>query len=459
MNEILIPIIEEQPKKNWKKAAGILTVCFLVVLCISGIIYIVYNTPERRVMQGFGHLAKEIEELRSESNGLQSESDVLQGENDGLQSGGLQVSTKFNVSGDGLPNTIGVDTILLMESEGQSIQEENVQRENAQAENVQKEDIYNRYKISADSKLSVMNNELAAVSLYIDEQEGLIQAALPDFWDGHLELTQDNLDSQYNQSVIADHWGTVPENGISLHLLTKQFISQQFLEGMTVEEIGEMTVSEMGDRTAEEIGDVVVGAMQGKPGQYKCRQYRVWFPEPGITAEIALDRKNYIREIVLPEPWKIMEVESDMGTSVLPEMIYVESAHARLLGERRSIDDIGVSIDMRTESEKWNWLTVTSSKKGLLQVGLRLEGKITCEGNKGNDTAVSFELSKLTISVDGLGEYRVTGTVNAGGLTEQLQPLTGEAVAITELPEETYLEIEENIRKEIEKWQKTYPAF
>lgn len=450
---ISIPIIEEPPRKNWKKAAGILTACFLMVLCIAGIIYIVYNTPERRVMRGFGHLAEEIEELRSESNGLQGESEGLQGERDGLQGensspqgNGVQVSTKFNVSGEGLPNTIGVDTVLLIALEEQSVQdddvpkdnvrEKNVQKEDTREEDIREEDTYDGYRVSADTKFSVMNNELATVSFYIDEQEDLIQAALPDFWDGHLELAQDNLDRQYNKSVLADYWGMVPENGISLHLLTKRLVPQQFLEGMTVEEIGDVIVEE----------------------KYKCKQYRVWFPEPGITAEIALDRKNYIREIVLSEPWKIAEAESDMGTSVLPELICVESARFMLSGERHSIDDIGVSIDMRIESEKWNWLTVASSEKGLLQADLRLEGKVTCGGKGRNDAAVSFELSKLTISVDGLGEYLVTGTASADGLAKQPRSLSGEAVTITEFPEETYLEIQENIRKEIEKWQKTYSA-
>lgn len=440
MDEILIPILEEQPGKNWKKAAGILTVCFLMVLCISGIIYIVYNTPERRVMRGFGHLAEEIKELQSESNSLQ-------GESDGLQSSGLQVSTKLNVSGDGLPNTIGVDAILLMELEEQGL---NVPEQNVQEKNTRKEDVYDEYRIFIDNKFSVMNNELATVSLYLDEWEDLIQAALPDFWDGRLELALDNLDSQYNKSVIADYWGTVPENGISLHLPTKRFSMQQLLEGMRVEEIGETTV--------EEKGDVVVGAIE-KARKYKCKQYRVWFPEPGITAEIALDRKNYIRKIVLLEPWKIAEAESDMGTSIYPEMICVENAQFMLLGERHSIDDIGVSIGTRIESEKWSWLNVTSSEKGLLQADLQMEGKVTC-GEKGRiDAPVSFEVSRLTISVDNIGEYLVTGTASAGRLVEQPWPLTGEAVAITELSEETYLEIEENIRREIEKWQKTYSAF
>lgn len=442
MDEILVPVLEEQPGKNWKKAAGILTVGFLMVLCISGIIYIVYNTPERRVMRGFGHLAEEIGELQSESN-------ILQGESDSLQSSGLQVSAKLNVSGDGLPNTIGVDTILLIgrEEPGRNIQEQNVQGENIQEHSIQEENIYNGYRISADTKFSVMNNELATVSLYIDEQEGLIQAAMPDFWDGHLELAQDNLDSQYNKSVIADYWGTVPENGISLHLPTKRLTVRQLLDGMTVEEMGDVMV--------EETEDITVGTVAKKPRRYKCRQYRVWFPELGITAEIALDRKNYIRKIVLSEPWKIAEAEPDMRASVLPEMICVESAQFKLLGERYSIDDISVSVDMRIESEKWNWLTVTSFEKGLLQADLQLEGKVIC-GEKGrNDAAVSLELSELILLVDGLEEYRVTGTASVDRLAGQPRPLTGEAVAITELREETYLEIEENIRKEMEKWEKT----
>ena len=435
MNEILIPVIEERPGKNWKKAAGILTVCFLMVLCIFGIIYIVYNTPERRIMRGFGHLAEEIKELKDKSNSSQDGGNGLQEESAGLQSGGLQVSTKFNVSGEGLPNTIGVDTILMVEPEEQG-----------------------RNRISADTKFSVMNNELASVNLYIDEREDLIQAALPDFWDGHLELDQDNLDSQYNKSVIANYWGTVPENGISLHLPAKRLTMQQLLDGMTVEETGNVTVEETGDATVGEVKNVTIGTVAGRTRQYKCKQYQVWFPELGITAEIALDRKNYIRKIVLPESWKIVEAESDKGTSVLPEMICIESAQFTLFGERHSIDDIGISIGIRIESEKWNWLTVASSEKGLLQADLQLEGKIIC-GEKGrNDAAVSFELSELTLLVDDLGEYRITGTASAGRLAMHPQPLTGEAVVITELPEETYLEIEENIREEIEKWQKTYSS-
>lgn len=458
MNEISIPVIEEQPKRNWKKAAYILTACFLMVLCISGIIYIAYNTPERRVMRGFGHLAEEIEKLQGEGNGLQDE-------NNGPQSSGVQISTRFNVSGDSLPNTIGVDIILLIEREEQGQneqngQEENIDEDNIHAENAQKEDVYDKYKASVETKFSVMNNELATLSLYIDERKDLIQAALPDFWDGHLELTQDNLDGQYNKSVIADYWGSVPENGISLHLLTKRFSVQQLLDGMVVEEIGDVVAEEKCDVTVEKVENgMIAGTEGGKTRQYKCKQYRVWFPEPGITAEIALDRKNYIREIVLTESWQITETESDIRTGVLPEMICVESAQFRLLGERRSIDDISVSIDTRIESEKWNWLTVTSSEKGLLQADLQLEGKVIY-GEKGrNDTAVSFELSELTISVDDLGEYLVTGTASMGWLMGQPQPLTGEAVTIIELQEETYLEIEENIRKEIEKWQKTYSIF
>lgn len=452
MNEILIPVLEEPPRKNWKKTAGILTVCCLMVLCISGIMYIVYNTPERRIMRGFVHLAEEIEKIQSEDSSLQGEGSGSMDESNVLQSSGLQVSAKLNVSGENLPNTIGVDTILLIELEeqGRNIQEQNGQGENIQEQSIQEEDIYNGYRISADTKFSVVNNELAIIRFYIDEREDLIQIALPDFWDGHLELTQDNLDSQYNKSVIADYWGTVPENGISLHLPTKRLTTKQLLNGMIVEEIGDVTVEKTEDK------DMTAGTVTEMTRRYKCKQYKVWFPEFGITTEIALDRKNYIREIILSEPRKIVEGKSDMGTGVLPEMICVESAQLMMLGERHSIDDISVSAGIRIESEKWNWLTATSFEKGLLQADLELEGKVICKEKGRNDKAVSFELSELTISVDDLGEYRVTGTTSTDRPAILPQPLTGEAVAITELPEETYLEIEENIRKEIEKWQKTY---
>ena len=408
---------EVKLNKRQLKAAGILAVCFLIGLCIAGIMHAIYNTPEKRVIKGLTYLEEEIGELREDMGNE------------------LQISTIFNVSGDKLPATIGVDTVLQIE--GQNTQT-------------------GQCKALADTRFSVMNNELAKLRLYIDEKEGIIQAALPDIWDGYLEFEQDHLDTQYNQSVIADYFGTIPENGLSLHLpgsiLQIVSQSQSVLRKLIEDE----------DLAVEEIGNVTIQA-EGGTHRYKCRKYRIYFSEPEITIEAALDRKNHIREMVLSESWDITEQPlssngdqmlpgqgQNLQTGILPEMIRIENSQIALLGERRSIDDMNVNYRICTESEKWSWLTEASADKDLLQADLQLDARVICGQG---DTVVTVELPKLTILVDGLGEYRVMGVVNADRQSVQVEALTGEASSITEMSEETYLEIEERIEKEIEKWQ------
>lgn len=430
LGEIQIPEIEEKKHWNrkWKMAAGILAGCIVVFAAAAIIFARLYFTEERALFKAFQSLEEEIQERqtlweRASGNGAE----------DSLNR--IKLTTVCNLSGEELPFTLGVDTILLRDAGAR--------------------------RMKAGTEFSIMNNKLVEWNLYGEDKT--LSMALPGFFEQNLVFGAERIDIQYNESLLAEKFGDLEDCAISIDLFpAKRLLPwmrylENWQEGISVEKM-------------EELIDLNVPEKDNR--QYRCSQYRLtiskdWLNErisgKAVIAEIprdivvviAIEEKNdRIVRILLDEPFVLcMEknkrrIEMEATGSIC------------FLGESRGIDDIVVSM----ESE------IPLAALGLNERFLEVFGKDSAEEKirmqssiellyDENDTSVTANLHKLTVSVDMLGTYKMTGEAVLEPLREDIEPPEGENIRLFEMTEEEYQDLTKQIMQKIWRWMKAYSIF
>lgn len=468
LGEIKIPEIEEKKHWNrkWKMAAGILAGCIVVILAAAIVFIRLYFTEERALLKAFRNLSEEIQErqaLWEEASG--------NGAADSLDQ--IRLTTVCNLSGEELPFTLGVDTTLLRDADAR--------------------------RMKADTEFSVMNNKLVELNLYGEDRT--LCVGLPDLFEQNLVFDTEQIDVQYNASLFAEKFGALEGHAISIDLFPAQgFLSwMQYLEnwqeGISMEKL-------------EELIDINVPERENR--KYRCSQYRLtiskdWVngriaeirtaaeeqaaaeekagtaagaeaEENGITADpgkekeaeitgaitrdiivtIAVEEKNdRIVRISLEEPIAaaIGEKEREIELEVSGDICF--------LGEDRSIDDIVVSMESEVPLtvlglDEW-LLTVFGSKDGTEdKIEMQLRAELLYDEN---DTSVTADLHKLTVSVDRFGTYKLTGEAVLMPLQEAIEPPAGETIRLFEITEEEYQDLEQQIMQKVWRWMKAYSIF
>lgn len=468
LGEIQIPEIEEKKQWNrkWKMAAGILAGCIVVILAAAIVFARLYLTEERALLKALRNLSEEIQErqaLWEEASG--------NGAADRLNQ--VKLTTVCNLSGEELPFTLGVDTILLRDADAR--------------------------RMKADTEFSVMNNKLVELNLYGEDRT--LCVGLPDFFEQNLVFDSEQIDVQYNASLLAEKFGALEGHAISIDL----FPAQSFLPWMQYLKSWQEGISM---EKLKEVIDINVPERENR--KYRCSQYRLtiskdWMngriaeiraaaeeqataeekagtaagveaEENGITAEpgkekeaevtgaitrdiiviIAVEEKNdRIVRISLEEPVAVSVGEKE-------QKIEIEvSGDICFLGEGRSIDDIVVSMESEVPLtvlglDEW-LLTVFGSKDGTEdKIEMQLRAELLYDEN---DTSVTADLHKLTVSVDRFGTYKLTGEAVLMPLQEAIEPPAGEAVRLFEMTEEEYQDLEQQIMRKIWRWMKAYSIF
>lgn len=439
LGEIQIPEIEEKKRWNpkWKIAAGILAGCIVVFAAVAIVFVRLYFTEERALLKALGNLAAEMRErqaLWEEASG--------NGPEDSLNR--IKLTTVCNLSGDELPFTLGVDTVLLRDADAR--------------------------RMKAGTEFSVMNNKLVELDLYGEGRS--LSVGLPGFFEQNLVFDTERIDIQYNASLLAEKFGTLDDRAISIdlfpayRLLSWMPYLEDWQDGIHMEKL-------------EELIDINVPERENM--KYRCSQYRLtiskdWINDRMAEIKAAVAEEAEIMAEIMQDIVVIIAVEEKNDRIVrisLEEPIAVSAGTKEhkieiettgnicFLGEDRSIDDIVVSVESEIPLtalglDEW-LLAVFGNKDGTEdKIEMQLRAELLYDEN---DTSVTADLHKLTVSVDRIGTYKLTGEAVLAPLREAIEPPAGESIRLFEMTEGEYQDLQQQILKKVWRWMKAYSIF
>lgn len=444
--EIRIPEIEEKKHGKRKAAAGII-IAGIVLFILIGFFWVkAYYAEERALIKGILNLAGEMEErqqLWEEASGNSFDDPF----------GTMKMTTVFNVSSEELPVTLGVDTILLRDADMRMMQ--------------------------ASTAVSIMNNQLA--ELTIVGQDDTLTVSLPAFFRQNLVFDAERIDRQYNESILAEKFGRLENTELSIELFPedlkkiwdKYYVNlMRGLKDIETDGIREIEIEKLET-------PLVLNVPEKDDRQYQCSQYRVSIPyhtaggndrsmslkeEPGSVgaAEGTEKTDNVALLIAVDENDRIVQITPEESLSVTMSYkgndINVNlTGNVCFLGEERSIDDIVVNMQLELPLEVPEFaeklLSVfgngTADEKDVIAIQAGAE-VIYNE----NDSSVTTDLNKLTVKVDRIGSFKVTGTIVTEPLHEPIKVPEGEPIRIFEISEEQYQDLELQIMRRIGRWLK-----
>ncbi|MCM1143867.1 MAG: hypothetical protein NC318_07810 [Blautia sp.] len=436
--QISIPEIQEKShkKRNGLIIASVAAGCILAVLLSGIFLFRIYNTAERRILRGFQRLAGEVIEQQVLLNKT--------GE-DTAKPGAMKLETTLNLSSEELPITLGVDTVLLRDTDAR--------------------------RMRADTALSVMNRKLVQIQTYGEEET--LTFRLPDFFDQNLAFDTRRIDSQYNQSLFAEKFGEVDMPETSLQLFPEQEWSgeklqkvwKNFLEDWKESLKSEDTLPEIQVEMVEE--EIEVNIPGNSDRQYLCSQYLVTIPkewsrrlaldeakvrlEQDIALLVAMDRHSRIICLSLKKPLSLM-VETENG-----EKLVELEADISFLGEERSIDDmiigVGLEIPVTYPGAERSWRGLLPGRGNAAvkehRVALRAETELVFTEN---NMCIVMEPNQITAVLDDEDLFKVTGRVVWEPLREGIEPLEGETIRLFEITEAQYEDLERQLSRKLRKW-------
>ncbi len=438
-NQIYIPQIEEKPHKNTKIVVAVILGCIAVftAIVVTGVMVVrAYNSDERKFMKGFVNLANEINERRQLWEAATGESLA-----DG--SGSLQTEMTINMSGDELPFTLGFDMSVLKDNSTR--------------------------KIKSDAVFSVMNNDLIGYTIYGDDKR--IMLSVPDIWRQNLEFSPNHIDRQYNESLFAEEFGSIETEDISIDFFSENednLMSAGFNDWL--EEVLEFS-QDMKNSSAGSAQGISVEKLDGTVNvsfpeiddrQYECREYRMVISQEWIesiqdsevtanTAEMDVSvavSSDFVLLIDMDKNNRIIRISSEKPVQFLIEYdefsgIAGYSMSVGFLGEKRSIDDIYVSMEMEYTFDMTEW--DSGEEKFLIQLDTQI-------GYDENNTCVTTNINKLELYNDLIGTLKMTGKVDMEPLKEKIKPLEGETIQLFRITEEEYEDLESQLTDAIMKW-------
>ncbi|MCM1156542.1 MAG: hypothetical protein NC314_08880 [Roseburia sp.] len=434
LEEIPIPEIEEKAHKKlgkWRLTAGVAAAALAIIIAAAIIFIKIYYSEERALIKGLLNLAEEMEmrqQLWEEASGNERDDPF----------GCVKMSTVLNVSSEELPVTLGVDTILLRDSAVRRTQ--------------------------ALTEISIMNNKLLTVTL--DGQEEDMMLAVPVFFRQNLAFDAAHIEEQYNDSLLAEKFGKIEGTELSINLFPKwpKKIWQEYYVNLM-----EKLRNAGNNKEAEGIEEIeiekletplVINVPERDDKQYQCSQYRVTISyregnaKDSLVFLTAVDENDRIVQISLEEPLTLSMKykEDDIDVKVDGSVCF--------LGEARTIDDIVVDMQMEIPllvpkfgetllSAFGNELIDKTDKEDIIaiQAGAEL---IYDE----NDSSVTTDINRLTVTVDRIGGFKVSGKVITEPLREPIEALAGETIRIFEITEAQYQDLEKQFLQRIWRWLK-----
>lgn len=450
--EIQVPVMEEKPKKNqkWKLIAGI-TAGGIAVLAAGIVFAVKVSRLESTLVKGVHNLTQEMNErwqLWEEATGNTLMNELNR----------VKTTVSFNISGDELPVTIGLDSTLQRDGDAR--------------------------RIWGETALSVMNTELFGMELYGEDEK--VTISVPDFLEQNLEFDAEGIDLQYNNSLFAEKFGTMEIEGVSLDLFPEEshfMWTELLLEWQ--EAAKEKDAAKKED--TEALPEIIIEELEEKkqitlPGQDDkerlCTQYRIVVPQErlekavgdgmtaaegveaasGLEAEIeilqdvsfllSIDENDRIVQISLQEPLSISTESQGYEIPISYE------GSISFTGESRAIDEIIIDMESKIELRE-----VKSGPRALFPFRSEAYGEDeTLEVHIGmeivydeDDTSVVCSLDDLAVIMDDM-RIQVKGKITAEPLREEIQPLEGDTIRIFEITEAEYDDLEEELQRKILYW-------
>ena len=423
-------------------------VCAFVVIFAIGIGGLAYyrSTPVYRISRGFYNLGREIGQIQNplfEKLGLGEILLMTQEE-------GSHVETKLNFSAE-LPmigtTTLGVDTDYEKDVKGK--------------------------ELNASTVFSLMNYEFAHLDVYANEEAFCF--SLPELFLENIYVDNENVVSQYNESVFAQVAGQSTLQDFSIELFpdmeektsarewrSLSAMLERFEEdlkackdGMTVEKVenGLYRVTLPGKETNR----LVKNLLDSYGKVYKIAESEQGWNDyknllaSDISLVFEINNKNRIESVILEEPVKVMEGKFFLSGEIfmLGDQRSIDKVQGKLIVENDDQEsaEIICQIVQTTGDEKYRMdldlkytegddngkikytldcnaaqdeIEMTFSMKDKTDnLGMSLQGTVE-DYEKGR--SVEFDLDKLTFTMDGSDTYTISGDVEVEPLQGRVNP-------------------------------------
>ncbi|MCM1387316.1 MAG: hypothetical protein NC231_08320 [Bacillus sp. (in: Bacteria)] len=404
MDEIVIPEIEEKPNKKrklvWIAVAACVVVCIAAAVVFAGI----YFNEEKALVQGVGNMVKEVQERQELAPENWPEN--------------RKAETKFNVSIEGIPVTLGIDTQLTRDG--------------------------GAHRLQAAVALSVMNMKLAKLEVYGDDDT--IVAAVPTIWEEHFAFDTKRVDEQYRGSIWEEKLGKIdncPEVSIDL-FEEKQDSSWEDMLLHCQEMLSELEIERLEEETA-------LAFPEKDNIMYQCSKYRVVLPVSTIPeikdAMGDASEDNMILLVWVDEDKRIVQIALDEPFSIAGGEL---TGTVSFVGEDRRIDDIIVNMQMESPVDVSQIDSSLLSEFGVEMSEYTVETKMKAEAlYQEDDNSVTIDFDELTVSVASVGTVKIKGSLTMEPLQEEIAKPEENIIRLFEMTEDEYDMLEERLYRKM----------
>ncbi|MCM1254393.1 MAG: hypothetical protein NC321_16360 [Clostridium sp.] len=403
MDEIVIPEIEERPHKKrklvWIVAGACVVVCIAAAVVFAGI----YFDEERALVQGVGNMVKEVQERQelAPENWLENR----------------KAETKFNVSIEGIPFTLGIDTQLMRDGGG--------------------------HRLQASAALSVMNMKLARLEVYGNDDTIILAA--PTIWEEHFAFDAKRVDEQYRGSIWEEKLGKIdncPEVSIDL-FEEKQDSSWKDMLLHCQEMLSEMEIERLEEETA-------LAFPEKDNIMYQCSKYRVVLPVstiPEIKDAMGDADEEMILLVWIDEDKRIVQIALDEPFSMADGEL---TGTVSFVGEDRRIDDVIVDMQMESPVDVSQIDSSLLSEFGVEMSEYTVETTMKAEAlYQEDDNSVTIDFDELTVSVASVGTVKIKGSLIREPLQEEITKPEENIIRLFEMTEDEYDMLEERLYRKM----------
>lgn len=449
---------QAQRKGNAAKIViGVVCALVLVVALLLGAMIYMRSTPAYKISRGFRNLGKEISQSQNPLTEKAGMNEILQM----MQEEGSHVDSSVNFSTD-LPllgsTTLGIDTDFYKDMHAK--------------------------ELNADTTLSLMNMDFAHLNIYADDE--VFCFSIPELFMENMYIENENVVSQYNNSILAQLGSTSSMEDFSIDLFGEADGRVQAQEWRDMEAVWEKFET---DLTACREGMTI--------GKVEKGLYRVTFPEKetnrllknlldsygklgGSNAEVQSLWKDY-KKLLSSDISVLLEINGSRIDSIMleePVRFWDDTASVSgeifFLGEARSIDKIQgkAEIDgvdgrkrkvvgqIQQTSDRESWQIDMDLKYSEEEESGKIKFIMNCDAvddefdmtfsmdDRVDDLEIKLEgslndivqgeslqigLDQVSFSMDDEEVYRITGKIDIEPLQDRIKPTVEADTAFFEM--------------------------
>ena len=369
---------EKNSNKNNKSKIIILSIIAAALIIVASVSLIVYNNPKSKIVRAFNKTDKELSSSKSFWDKMSGGSDMFLKEK---ETGGTKESMKINLIES------NIESLSQYESMGINI--------NALVDSKNK-------KAALEFEGSYDESNKANVNFYTDNNKCMLN--IPQVYDKWIKFDCENLQDQYNNSVLGKYGDKLPSDEISL-----KFFEDEDVKLATYSEIKNIIIKNYIEKNKDELKNILRDINVEKKDEWKdiavnganqkCREYSVF---------ISKNEVNRFLESVYSYVKTDKQAEFTLK-KLVQSMVDIDSVEK--LGKnkysKKTIDDIVSYLKENFSIDDIN-MKVYIDKKGRV-AGVDCDTKINTENKKNVKLDFSTEYKgkenigddiKFVISVD-----------------------------------------------------------